>query len=272
MNLVIDANRADNAGMRADVLQVVALACHGQATLARESNSPPELLGNSTFATTYEVTFERPASGRLAPGVIADAPGPWFRRLAKEGVSKLWVSLVECPFDPLADSEPWGVLSDGDVGLEMWRPFWTKRLGSHRDGPAWRVTYTATRFNRWSLSSPFALEEVQSALASAIRHCAPAHPLLTKLAAGRDEPFDDLYPTAWPQAHRNLGTLAARVARLLRSPSWADVLESGQMSPALYLDVSQELWRPTLMALESSVRIEPAEEERPTDQSLPLAG
>jgi hypothetical protein len=259
--------------MRTDVFQAVALCCHANAFLARGGERCPELHQNSTFAFTHEIVFERNAGGKLGSGIVADAAGPWLRRLAKEGVERIGVSLQSCPFDPLvAPSEPWGILSDGDVGVEIWTPSWKKRIRSHGDTSPWKVVYTASRAGRWARGSPYALADMKRLLDAALIQCGPAHPLIEKLADGEEGPFNDLFPDDWPADHVKVGTLAARIAAVLRSDEWCMLAIKREIDAAYHTTVSQKLWRASLMALECAARREPVSSAHPTNQNLPLAG
>jgi hypothetical protein len=251
--------------MRADVFQVVALCCHADAYLSGASDRIPELLSNASFAPVHEVVFERPANGRLAGGIVADAPGPWLRRLEKESVEKLSVSLSTCPFDPLVTpSGPWGILSDGDVGVEIWQPTWRKRIRSHSDTSPWRVSYASTRSSRWIVQMPFTFSDTSKLLKSLIVQSAGLHPLLARLQETQSSPFPDLYPPEWPEERAELGQLAATAAALLRSDEWAQAILRREITPLEHDAISQKLWKVCLMALEASVKKEDAAGEHQT--------
>ncbi len=259
--------------MRADVFQAVALCCHSNAYLAGEDDRPPDLLPSSPFAMAHEIVFERSATGKLAAGVVADAIGPWLRRLAKEGVEKLELNLAGCPFDPRSSTpEPWGVLTDGDLGVEIWQPVWKKRIRTHSDPAPWRVCYLASRASRWNAQSPYTPLDVAKLLAGLIKQTSPAHRLISDLALAQSLPFPDLYPTGWPDEQRLLGELGAKTAGLLRSEEWAQVILRREMNPEEHDAISQKLWKASLMALEYSARPDERALERPTAQNIRLAG
>ncbi|HTQ11170.1 MAG TPA: hypothetical protein VMI31_13970 [Fimbriimonadaceae bacterium] len=249
--------------MRADVLQAVAIACHSCAFLAGESARPPEILSGTSFGEVHEIQFERKANGKLAPGVIADSIGPWLKKLAKEGVIRLEVSLAICPWNPFdAISEPWGILTDGDVGVEVWQPAWKKRIRSHSDPAPWGVMYSASRSGRWAVHAAYSLCDASKLLRSAVAQTSSSHPLLAALQ-GDSPPSSDVFPATWPAERRGIGGLAARTLTLLRSEEWARVLFSGGLSPAAYESVSRRLWAAAIMALEASANLRESAAERP---------
>ncbi|MFI5385737.1 MAG: hypothetical protein ACHQ50_06410 [Fimbriimonadales bacterium] len=231
------------------------------------------MLSNSTFRPVHDVVFERIGTGKLASGIVADAPGPWLRRLNKEGVERLGVSLDACPFDiHTTTPEPWGILSDGDVGVEIWQPVWRKRIRTHTDLSPWHVTYVATRASRWSVTTPFSLGDAEKLLRSSIQQGASVHPYLADLGLSTDLPFPDMYPADWPIKHRELGEHAARTVVLLRSEEWAQVILRRELDPKEHDGISQKLWKAALMALEASARTEEQASGHPTFQSFRFAG
>jgi hypothetical protein len=253
--------------MRADVFQVVALCCHADAYLTGRTDRIPELLSNTTFGPVHEVLFERPGNGRLAGGVVADAPGPWMRRLEKESVERLAISLSTCPFDPLVNpSGPWGILTDGDVGVEIWQPTWRKRIRTHSDMSPWRVSYSSTRATRWIVQMPFTFADTSKLLRSLVIQSAEVHPLIARLQDTQISPFHDLYPEDWPEDRVELGQLAAITAAMLRSDEWAQAILRREISPLEHDAISQKLWKVALMALEASARLDEPSGARHTDR------
>jgi hypothetical protein len=259
--------------MRTDVFQVVALSCHANAYLAQGTDPCPELHHNTTFAPVHEITFERNAGGKLGCGIVADAAAPWLRRLKKEGVERIGLSLQACPYDPLlAPSEPWGILSDGDVGVEIWSPTWKKRIRSYGDTSPWKVTYTASRAGRWASTNPYTLSDMERLLYSALQQCRSAHPLIERLTNAVDAPFPDMFPPDWPAEQVHVGSMAARIGALLRSEDWCTLVAQRSMPSQVHGTISQKLWIASLMALETAAQLEPGPSEYPKTQNLPLAG
>jgi hypothetical protein len=257
--------------MRADVFQAVALCCHANAYLKGLIERPPELIANSTFKPVHEIVFERMGNGMLAGGTLADSPGPWLRRMSKESVAHLALSFAGCPFDPqAATKESWGIVTDGDTGVEIWQPTWKKRIRSHGDTSPWRVSYLGLRTNRWQVKAAFSLEDATKLLDSALRNAADAHPLIARLRHPGRTAFVDLYPPDWPKEQRELGDLAVRAAALLRSEEWSQLSAKQEMSTTDHDAVSQKLWRAALMALEASA-VMGATSAHPTVHSSQLA-
>jgi len=266
------ANR-ESRYMRADVLQAVALCCHSCAFLARESERTPEILATSPFASVHEIRFERAATGKLAPGIIADSIPPWLRKLSKEGVERFGLSLAGCPWNPFdAPSEPWGILSDGDVGVEVWQPIWKRRIRTYSDPAPWQVTYSASRAGRWTVHSPYGLADVDKLLKCAIVQTSSVHHLISQLLNEDPSAVSDIFPADWPAHQRAVGELGARTAALMRSEDWARVLFKGELTPTHHDSVSRKLWSAALMALEASAKAEEPALEHPTGRTLHLAG
>lgn len=201
--------------MRTDVLQVIALSAYG-AAFVREGERPPELLTtHGTFRTVHAMEFRR--SGTMHGGMVAESVAPWLRRLAVEGVVMIRPVLSPCLLSGDATDLPWGVLTDSDRGMEIWRPSWRARMAGYDDAKPHRVTYTAERITRWNLppqsnpaSASAALATALSAkidllkgngqadLAFALERCLDFH-------REGEEDFS-LYEGLWPEA----GDLAAR--------------------------------------------------------------
>lgn len=259
--------------MRADVLQAVALCCHGNAYLARGEGHPaPELLGhNRAFGGVEEVIFERTpmAFGRQGATIpVADATAPWLRRLAHEGVFRLELKFSKCNFDP-SKREPgsWGIVSDGDVGLEIWQPVRKARVVHYGEPPVWRVRYSSQRTQRWSLGTTIDLERARAMLASglqealafasegggmamrvALERCFDLH----KAASSEMLGFDDVTPEPLPEQNHKLLASATRALVVIGSHAWdrSAVAEHNQCRFEL---TTQLLWKCSLTAFEAAV-------------------
>lgn len=147
--------------MRADVLQIIALSSHASAYLRGEAKDAPELLGvHSSFAGVQHLEFDRPSKGH-AGGLVANSVGPWLRRLKSESAEGLQVWLRGLPFSMSTPyDKDYGVLTDGDRGLELWRPIWQRRSAIAEAGPSRNnVAYVSTRIQRSVIPSPVSLEE-----------------------------------------------------------------------------------------------------------------
>jgi hypothetical protein len=272
--------------MRADVLQAVAICCHGNPFLAQGENGAPELFGhNRAFGGVEEVTFDRtPAAFSRKGSTIPVATGtaPWMRRLAHEGTLRLELRLSRCAYEP-AKREPgsWGILTDSDVGLEIWQPVWKARVVSYGERPVWKVKYTSTRTQRWSLGNTVhvqpASEMLASALVEANAFCKDAGTPTMRLAIDRcsdlhregrlEMPgFEDLTAEPLPDPNQALLASAVRCVLVLGSPAWdrSAIAEHDQCRLEL---TSQLLWKCSLTAFESAVNT-----WAPSVQALKRAG
>src|SRR5207247_2497554 len=66
---------------------------------------------------------------------------------------RLHLSKLAFPADKQPDG-PWGIVTDGNCGTELWHPAWKGRLVRYDEPASWKVTYTAERFLRWSMVDP----------------------------------------------------------------------------------------------------------------------
>lgn len=230
--------------MRADVYQVVAIACQGTLFLKGKTQRVPELLGHdATFDPVHELMFDRAGPGNQRT-MIAEATGPWLRRLQKEGVERLCVSLQSCPIDPNSGSaEPWGIIADGDIGVEIWQPHWHKRIRTYSDPAPWRVQYSASRTSR-STANPL------TSLAFAVKEIQP----FQNLALIDDPMLKNLLPEDFPEDLARIGKVALGLLQRARN---SDNPQTG-------------LWRAGLRALESVLNVEWPAWERSTLQDLKL--
>lgn len=256
---------ADNCSvMRADVFQVVALSCHANA-LSGEVERSSEFLAQSSFLPVHEILFER--SGPISSGVVADSVLPWLRRLQKESIERLEISLRGCPLDPLAaPTRPWGILTDGDAGLEIWEPEWRKRLRSHSDSSPWCVRYISSRISRWNVMDHPSLVGAAEDLSAALVEVGRVHSSLRALSAG-PSPFPDIFPAGWPEACATTGARASRVAAFLRSDAWAEIAHRREIPGVEHAQIGERLWSVAISALEAASDPAAAVWESSTDHS-----
>jgi len=143
--------------MRTDVLQAITICLHGNAYLADPSaDRVSELLGsNSLFKCVFELAFERQPQGGRMMIPLGNSVAPWLRRLKTEDVRQLRLYLAKLAFpgDKVPDGE-WGIVTDGNVGTELWEPLWKSRLVRYDEPSSWKVTYSAHRFLRWTIAEP----------------------------------------------------------------------------------------------------------------------
>lgn len=154
--------------MRADVQQVITLAYHAAASVITGETGPEMLSHSEAFGKVHAVEFVR--AGALHGGKVAESVSPWFRRLRAEGVVMVRPLLGPLSIQTTpADSHAWGVLTDGDRGIELWRPTWKSRIAGYSDERPYRVSYLGDRIARWNVPPAPNAEESRSKLLEAIR-------------------------------------------------------------------------------------------------------
>lgn len=154
--------------MRADVQQVITLAYHAAASVLTGETGPEMLSHSEAFGKVHEVEFVR--AGSLHGGKVAESVSPWFRRLRAEGVVivRPLLGALSLQTSP-NDSHPWGVLTDGDRGIELWRPTWKSRIAGYSDERPYRVSYLGDRIARWSVPPAPGIEPSRVNLLESIR-------------------------------------------------------------------------------------------------------
>ena len=156
--------------MRTDAIQVFALCLLARPFLEGETERAPELFGlNSSFKPVHAISFERnSATARFAD--VADRVAPWLRRLKAEEVSSLRPLLRHCPMHHLNEPEqPWGIVTDGDRGVEVWQPSWRTRVAGCDDPSPFKVIYAASRISRWSLPAESETDACNAELSQALQ-------------------------------------------------------------------------------------------------------
>lgn len=268
--------------MRADVLQVVAICCHGNAYLSSQDvEGAPELVGvNRTFRAVHECVFERFATGVYGKGLtpVAAGTGPWLRRLRAEGVERIYLSLGQCALQN-AEGENWGIVTDGNHGLELWRPAWKVRPIAFSDSPSWKIRYTAERLNRgmWRYPKPVAesWEELLRSVETALTFCksnasysmrAPlerCHQLQTQ--GKRETPgFPDLYHESMPLEAQKLCSAAMMSMLVICSSMWGPDLLTNRSAKEELGSLTDSIWRAAMTAFESATCLE----AEPTSRTL----
>lgn len=152
--------------MRADVEQILALSTHAAAYIGSGMKVPELSSYNLAFAKVHELQFVR--AGSLHGGLVANCVAPWIRRLEAEGVVMVRpflgsVGMVASSADP-----EFGILTDGDRGIELWRPVWKGRIRGYEDERPYRVIYTGERIARWSVPATLDLAIAKTRLGTAL--------------------------------------------------------------------------------------------------------
>lgn len=250
--------------MRTDVLQVFATCLNAGPFLSGAADKATELFGvHSSYRPVHALKFVR-AGTPTHEGVMAERVAPWLRRLKSEDVLCIRPLLSPCAFQPQSEAGgQWGMITDGDRGIELWQPVWKARVLGRFDETPFTVTYTATRFSRWSVLNPKPvselydrlgerLNEVQRRLETSMdwtakhnaRACCEAHFERSKTVPG----MQDLIPSG---VERQVAILAASAARsfvFLESQSWEKLFA---LKPDLK-DLLEDLWKETMCAFESA--------------------
>ena len=242
--------------MRSDVRQVVTLAAHGARFLEIGGRAPELLTTHRAFATVHAMEFRR--SGAIHGGILAESVAPWFRRLEHEGVVLVRPLLSTCPLSSASEAV-WGVLTDGDRGMEIWRPNWRARVAGHDDPKPFRVTYTAERFSRWHQPAVLPVEESTERLAIALSdvadrlkrsgHSERAFAITRCLDLHLEgesslAPQDEIWPECTPVPTQPLLASAVRVATVI---SHAKVTPSAPDA-----DLYARLWTECMLAFEAA--------------------
>lgn len=257
--------------MRADVLQTVALCSYGNSFLAGlEGDTPLELVGhNRAFRGVEEILFERiPQSYKNAnPIPVAGGTAPWLRRLQHEGIERLELRLTKCSLD-VAKSGPWGITTDGDIGLELWQPSAKARMVTYGDPLIWRARLTAERVQRWTLGPHLDLDNACGMLHKSLAEAdsfaqefgSPEiknilHKASQCLAGDGDEAsaFPDLLPTHMPRELRRIVSAAVTSKLVISSGTWnrENLAKLGAISR--FDTLSQLVWKCSMTALEAGV-------------------
>jgi hypothetical protein len=151
--------------MRTDLPLVLALAAKANAFLGGSDARMEVLAGHPAFARLHELTFMRQTG--LGGELVGEGSLPWFRRMKKEGVAQVRPVLTGMRLDKGADT-PWGLLTDGDRGLELWSPVISLRFNGHSDQQPLRLMMNSGRFDRWSIKPLPAVHEASEQLRSAL--------------------------------------------------------------------------------------------------------
>ncbi len=217
------------------------------------------LAGHPAFARFHELAFVRQTG--LGGEVISDTSLPWFRRIKNEGSDRVRLHLAGMRADKTAD-EPWGLLTDGDRGLEIWTPALGRRFHGHDDAMPLRLTMASSRYNRWSLIQPISVEQASSNLIQALEATAAclqeggqgaaANVVGKFLSLHREERHDltgDLAPIAADLEPCSVALFAsgARVLSLVETTGWLGAADPDARA------LGEPLWTAARIAIETAV-------------------
>lgn len=251
------------------ILHAASLAAFGQSM--REGHLEDLVKGlseRSPFSSMESHGFIR-ASKAYGGGSIASLPGQWLRRLAKEELVAIRLSIPVLNA-ALARTIPNGertspnIVTEGGAGIEVWTPEWTLKSRS-ADGEKWAVEYVATRGTRqWNAGDAPAKATEDRLFESVQRLCeafetsgnsqwAKRVGSLHAMRAQRwssGERYGDALPADWPPAERQLFGNCVRTWIMVNSAEFQ----------ALQLDEAevaalQKVWDSIRAAIETSVNL-----------------
>lgn len=245
--------------MRTDLFPVLALAAKANAFFRGATGRMEVLAGHPAFSRFYDLAFVRQTG--LGGEIVAEASVPWFRRMRNEGIGRVRPMLAGMRMDKSADA-PWGLLSEGDRGLEIWTPSIGRRFEGHNDLQPLRLTMTSGRFDRWSLKAPLDVEEASEGLlralevaaarlqesgqgiaANAVGKFLSLHRMGSPDLAGDPAAIAlDLQPCAVP-----LFASGARLLNLIETTGWLTASDDSARA------LAEPLWAATRLALETAV-------------------
>ena len=245
--------------MRTDLTLVLALAARANAFFRDATGRMEVLAGHPAFARFHDLAFVR-QTGRGGE-IIAEGSVPWFRRLRNEGVAKVRPTLAAVRLDKGTEA-PWGILSEGDRGLEVWAANVGRRFQGHDDTQPLRLTMSSGRFDRWSLKPELSVEEagevVLGALRAAREHLDAGGQNVAASAVGK---FLSLHEMESPDVSGDLASIlpdlapcarplfasGARLLTLLDTTGWANAQDESARA------LAEPLWAAAKVALETAV-------------------
>lgn len=267
--------------MGLDILQVAALAAHGNKYLASGEERPHELrLTNPAFKVAKSIDFERRGQGSLSR--LYEESSSFLRVMRAEGVPQFrpFFANTTPSHTRQPDETIFGLLVDGERGLELWRPTWRAKMEDGRDTSPWLVTYLAERFSRHALEEPPTPEEAAAQLENALKLTGSIY----GYGAESDKDIEDMFSfwsarethmedyegflpnPCYPKAAQLLAT-GAVITKATAKLSWKGIAaQNGEFDKA-----RRALWRAAMSALECGAlhANEKAEAELSSDQSAP---
>ena len=260
------------------IAQAVALATNANAFLLGRRDEPAELVGtHSAFRTTFEATFDR-LGPKDRPYSLADGSAPWFRRLRKEEVSRMFFVLSPLAAERSARvaglPEPrWGLVTEGDVGTELWAPNWTIRIGinAREIAAPWKASWQAQKTDRTILRGDVSLCDAMENLSIALRNICSfvralggdeervtyeelMEALSDEVVIPKIQSYPDLFdaPSLSREARRT-GTFAAMALGLFIASGWKDRKIDHEQVQDAFDAARNEVWQTAVTALQSVV-------------------
>lgn len=260
------------------IAQAVALATNANAFLLGKREEPVELVGtHSAFRTTFEATFDR-LGPKDRPYALADGTAPWFRRLRKEEVSRMLLVLAPLTAERSARvaglPEPrWGLVTEGDVGTELWAPNWTIRIGinAREIAAPWKASWQAEKTDRTILRGDFSISDAMEDLSIALRAMCSfvralgsdeekttyeemMETLSDETAIPKIQNYPDLFDApSLSRPARRAGTFSALALGLFIASGWKDRKIGHEQVQDAFDAARNEVWQTAIIALQSVV-------------------
>ena len=161
--------------MNGELANVIALALHGSAWLARPSAPPPDLeRSNSAFQYVGRIQFE-PPERRWRGTELIRSTGAWLSWLRKSGATRVWLALPATTHGVLpahiaaafANGGQWGLLATGGRP-SVWVPAWEVGDRNAPDGRIWSVRFAGSWVDASAVPNKPAIDATAEALKIAL--------------------------------------------------------------------------------------------------------
>lgn len=256
--------------MNGELADIICLATHGSAWLARGSNGQPPSLeaSNSTFQYVSEVSFTLARRGLLRRPEETQGTAPWFDRRRAAGIQRLYLAVGGMPSSPyqhsvaaFANEGQWGLLAVGRGHAEYWRATWSLSDPDAPDQRIWSVRYDGQRVDG-AVPQRVDLDDAADALRDQLKAAAEFAAdqglqnwvdWFHRALSARDIPYHpDMVPTGFDTSAWDLIAMAAEAWVFGGMGSWNDLgFEPGVQQR--YEEVSRALYEAVLRAFIASV-------------------
>lgn len=158
----------------------------------------------------------------------------------------------------------WGIVTDGDRGLELWQPHWKPRVLGRDDPSPFQVSFVGSRYNRWSIAGGLSLESASQQLLTSIEKAAsesdlrgfinvsiPLRKTIELFESQKVElvAFSDALTPSMSQEAGLLAVTAIRTCLVIGSNLWQG---SFTKSDVIGCEIAAEVWKSAMVALESA--------------------
>lgn len=161
--------------MNGELANVIALALHGSAWLARPSAPTPDLeRSNSTFQYVGRLQFEPPERRWRGPEPIRSTAA-WLSWLRKSGATRIWLAVPATTHGALpphvasafANGGQWGLHTTGRRA-SVWVPTWEVGDRNAADKRIWSVRFAGSKVDSSAAPSRPAIGATAEALKTAL--------------------------------------------------------------------------------------------------------